>query len=138
MSNGATLFVICGLPGSGKTTLARELETALPALRMSADDWMDSLAINNHEEEWRTKIEALQWQLTKRLLTLGQSVIVEWGTWGKWERDLLRTEACALGARVELYYLTAPLEELFRRIQQRNMENPPDQVGGFAEVGLHY
>ena len=88
---------------------------------------MDALSINLHEEKQRDKIEAFQWQLTKRLLTLKQSVIVEWGTWGKWERDKLRTEARLLGARVELYYLSAPPEELFARIQKRNMEDPPIQ-----------
>jgi predicted kinase len=125
MKTATTLVIICGLPGSGKTTLARRLETAMPAFRMSADDWMTALAINLHEEERRAKIEALQWQLTKRLLVLGQSVIVEWGAWGKWERDILRTEARALGARVELRALTASPEELFSRIQQRKMEDPP-------------
>jgi predicted kinase len=78
-----------------------------------------------HAEEQRAKIEALQWQVTKRLLALGQSVIVEWATLGKWERDILRTEARALGARVALHYLSASPEELFRRIQLRNMEDPP-------------
>jgi predicted kinase/ribosomal protein S18 acetylase RimI-like enzyme len=125
MKADTTLVIVCGLPGSGKTTLARQLEASLPALRISADDWMDGLSINLHAEEQRAKIETLQWQLTKRLLTLGQSVIVEWGTWGKWERDILRTEARALGARVELHYLSAPPEELFARIQQRSREDPP-------------
>lgn len=125
MKADKTLVIVCGLPGSGKTTLARQLEASLPALRISADDWMDGLSINLHAEEQRAKIETLQWQLTKRLLTLGQSVIVEWGTWGKWERDILRTKARALGARVELHYLSAPPEELFARIQQRSREDPP-------------
>ena len=40
------------------------------------------------------------------------------------ERNTFRTEARSLGARVELYFLSAPLEELFARIQQRNMEDP--------------
>ena len=121
----ATLFIICGLPGAGKTTLAKNIEGALSAVRMSADDWMTALSINLHAEEQRTKIEALQWELAKRLLSLRQNVVIEWGAWGKRERDAFRTEARALGARVELYYLSAPLEELFARIQQRNMEDPP-------------
>ena len=127
----ATLFIICGLPGAGKTTLAKQIEASLSAVRMSADDWMTALSINLHAEEQRAKIEALQWELAKRLLSLRQNVVIEWGAWGKSERDAFRTEARALGARVELYYLSAPLEELFARIQQRAMEDPPIE---WAEV----
>lgn len=121
------LILVAGLPGSGKTTLACQLETALPALRLSADDWMNSLDINLHAEQDRNRIEKLQWQLAQKLLALGNAVIVEWGAWGRWERDLLRTRARELGAAVELHYLTAPLEELFRRIQMRKREDPPIQ-----------
>ena len=135
MSAEARLIIVCGLPGSGKTTLARELESRLPALRMSADDWMLELAINLHDEAARAKIEALQWQLTKRLLARGNIVIIEWGSWGKWERDLNRTEARSLGASVELHYLFAPLDELFRRIQRRNMETPPIRWEAVQEWG---
>jgi predicted kinase len=133
----ATLFIICGLPGAGKTTLAKTIETSLSAVRMSADDWMTALSINLHAEEQRAKIEALQWELAKRLLSLGQNVVIEWGAWAKSERDRFRTEARALGARVELYFLSAPLEELFVRIRQRNMENPPiewAQVQKWADI----
>jgi predicted kinase len=79
----ATLFIICGLPGSGKTTLAKHIEGSLSAVRMSADDWMTTLSINLHAEEQRAKIEALQWELAKRLLSLQQNVVIEWGAWGK-------------------------------------------------------
>ena len=120
-----TLFVICGLPGSGKTTLAKQFEASRRAYRMSADDWMDALSINLDASDARAKIETLQWSVTRRLLALGQSVIVEWGTWGKWERDTLRKEARALGVRVELHTLSASPEELFARIQARAMEDPP-------------
>ncbi|MDA0233194.1 MAG: AAA family ATPase [Chloroflexi bacterium] len=33
-----TLHLVCGLTGAGKTTLARQLEPDLPALRLAADD----------------------------------------------------------------------------------------------------
>ena len=125
LSQQSRLVIIAGLPGSGKSTLARKLETDLPALRLSADDWMNSLCINLHAEQERDRIEQLQWQLTQKLLALGNVVIVEWGAWGKWQRDILRTGARELGAAVELHYLTAPLEELYRRIQLRGMEDPP-------------
>jgi predicted kinase len=53
------------------------------------------------------------------------SIIIEWGTWGRSERDALRTGARALGAAVELHYLSATADELFARIQRRGMEHPP-------------
>jgi hypothetical protein len=37
----------------------------------------------------------------------------------------LRLKARALGAAVELHYLSAPKDVLFDRIQRRGTENPP-------------
>jgi len=122
---GPRLIIVCGLPGSGKTTLAREFESRLQAVRFSADEWMDALSINIYDEEKRGKIEALQWKFGQRLLKLGLIVIIEWGTWGRSERDTLRLGARALGAAVELHYRSAPADVLFERIQRRGLENPP-------------
>ena len=119
------LVVICGLPGSGKSTLARELEQGLPAIRFCPDEWMQALAINLHKEGTRAKIEALQWELVQTLLARGLTVIIEWGSWARSERDALRSGARALGAAVELRYLSAPADVLFERIQRRGMEDPP-------------
>ena len=38
-----TLFLTCGLPGSGKTTLAKRIEQERPALRLTADEWLFAL-----------------------------------------------------------------------------------------------
>jgi predicted kinase len=122
---GPRLIIVCGLPGSGKTTHAKLLEGSLSAIRFSPDEWMDALALDLYDEDRRSKIEALQWKLCQELLTLGVTVIVEWGTWGRSERDALRLGARALGAAVELHYLSAPADVLFDRIQRRGLENPP-------------
>jgi predicted kinase len=113
------------LPGSGKTTLAKELEDRLRAVRLSPDDWLDALSLSLYDEEKRGQIEALQWKFAQQLLALGLTVIIEWGTWGRSERDALRLGARALGAAVELHYLSATADVLLSRIQRRGAENPP-------------
>ena len=86
---------------------------------------MDALSLNLWEEDQRARIEALQWKFAQQLLALGLTVIIEWGTWARTERDTLRLEARALGAAVELHYVSAPAEVLFDRIQRRGREQPP-------------
>ncbi len=118
------LIIVCGLPGSGKTTLARAIENRLRAFRLSADDWMEALSLSLYDEQKREKIEALQWKLAQELLARGLIVIIEWGTWGRSERDALRLGGRALGASVELHYLSVPEDVLINRIRRRGAENP--------------
>jgi predicted kinase len=126
------LIIVCGLPGSGKTTLARTLENQLRAVRFAPDEWINDLSLDIYDEAKRAKIEELQWKLGQRLLALGLIVIIEWGTWGRSERDRLRAGARALGAAVELHYLSAPLEVLFNRIRCRGTESPPIERDALA------
>jgi predicted kinase len=124
-SSNSRLIIVCGLPGSGKTTLAKQLEERLHAVRLSADDWMEALAINLWDEQSRARIESLQWTVAQQLLRLRLVVIIEWGTWARSERDALRIRARELGAAVELRYVKAPIDVLFERVQQRRLEHPP-------------
>lgn len=118
----ARLIIVCGLPGSGKTTLARRLAEEQGAVRMSPDEWMASAGIDLWDERARAAIEELQGALAMSLLGQGRSVIIEWGTWGRAERDALRTDARELGAGVELHLLDEPLEVLWKRIEARGLE----------------
>lgn len=130
----ATLFIVTGLPGVGKSTRAAALEAETGAVRMEPDAWMDELRLDLWDEERRALIETMQWRLSRRFLAAGVSVIIEWGTWGRDERVRLAAEAKALGARTELYWLTAPIEVMLDRIQKRGRENPPitlDHIEGW-------
>lgn len=111
---GARLIIVCGLPGSGKTTLSKMLERRLRAVRLCPDEWLDALSISLYREDMRGKVEALQWKLAQDLLVLGLTVIIEWGTgqgpsgipYG-WEPELLGLlSSCTLSLRLRRSFLT--------------------------------
>jgi predicted kinase len=121
----ATLFIVAGLPGVGKSTRAAALEAETGAVRMEPDAWLADLKLDIWDEERRARIEAMQWRLGRRFLQSGVSVIVEWGTWGRDERLALAREAKTLGAQVELHWLTASPDVMLERISRRGREVPP-------------
>lgn len=113
------LVLLCGLPASGKTTLAREIAEAYGAIRLNPDEWESALSVDPFDGAFQTKLESKFWELTERLLALGTSVVLEWGFWARSERDEKREAARALGVPVELRFLDVPHEELVRRVVER-------------------
>jgi predicted kinase len=127
----ARLVLLCGLPASGKTTLAREVADAYGAVRLNPDEWELALGVDPFDEGFQTKLEATFWELTQRLLVLGTSVVLEWGFWARSERDEKREAARTLGVAVELRFVDAPYEELVRRVVARHA------AGGLAITESH-
>ena len=64
------LILLCGLPGAGKTTLARRLADEVPAVRLCADEWMAHLGFDLHDEAARDRLERLFWEFAQELLRL--------------------------------------------------------------------
>jgi predicted kinase len=112
------LVLICGLPASGKTTLARQLAPKIPAIRLDKDQWTTQLGLDVWNDEFRARLERQLWALTQELLAQGQSVVGALGA--RADGFHKRLGARALGVGVELHYVDAPLEELVERAQRRN------------------
>ncbi len=124
---------MCGLPCSGKTTLAKELEHTHHALRLTPDEWHTRLFgqdINEPEHDARhNMVEAIMWEVAARALTLGMDVILDFGLWSREEREGFRARAARLGVGSELHFLNVSEEELLERLKVRNAQLPP---GAFA------
>ncbi len=112
-------MLICGLPASGKSTLACQLAPRIPAVRLDKDGWVTELGADVWDDDFRVRLERQLWALTQELLIQGQSVILEWGHWARVERDEKRLVARDLAVGVELHYLEAPVEELIERADRR-------------------
>jgi len=123
----ARLILTCGLPGSGKTSLARRLAEERKALRLTQDEWLWSLGFTPRDEPIRDKLDEQLWLLAQQVLSLGVSVVLDFGLWARVERDEFRAAARGLGVGVELHYLDVATDELWRRVDARNSEPPWDR-----------
>jgi predicted kinase len=122
------LIVFCGLPGSGKTTIARQIEQKTGAIRLNVDEWVAALGVDFWDDAFRHKLERWLYRHGLILLKHGQSIILEDGTWTQDERNELREVARKLGVDIEIHYFNVPYAELWRRLEGRNAIGAPDTV----------
>jgi predicted kinase len=122
----ARLILTCGLPGAGKTTLAEQLAAQRHAVRLTKDEWLWALGATPWDEPTRERVEQQLWRLAQEILRLGLSVVLDFGLWARVERDEMRNAARALRVNIELHYLDVATEELWGRIEARNLEPPWD------------
>ena len=122
----AALFMLMGLPGSGKTTFARRLEAERSALLLAPDIWMARIVGDGYDAERRNAVKAVQLDLAERILSLGCDVILEFGFFRRAERDDTRARAQRVGATAHLVLLDPPFAELLQRVEARNSKLPPD------------
>ncbi len=122
------LLLTCGLPGSGKSTLARQLAADRSAVRLTKDEWLWALGSTPWDAPTQEKVEHELWRLAREIVQLGLSVVLDFGLWARSERDEMRSVARALGVGVELHYLDVPADELWRRIDARNLQPPWDRA----------
>lgn len=118
-----TLF--CGLPGSGKTTLARQLEAAGAGVRLCTDEWQAALDVAHSEHEVHDRLQQQLYRHALDLLRHGVAVILEDGLWTVVERGQKFAGARACGARIALHIFDVPLDTLRRRLALRMSVGDP-------------
>lgn len=129
----ATLHLISGLPGSGKTTYAAVLSSESHAVLFSLDRWLItvygrySLEVVGSDEHVR-RVRAcrdLIWFSAGELLQRGTDVILDDGFFLREHRARYATLAASLGATTRTHFVDTPHVELESRLRARNDQLPP-------------
>jgi len=125
----ATVHLICGSTGAGKTTYAAALAGRVRGVLFSIDQWMATLYLPDRPDpmslDWaieRTARCELQiWTVVDQLVARGLDVILDVGLSRREHRDRFRQRALEIGAECKLHYLDVDLETRRARVRERNV-----------------
>ena len=113
------LHLMVGLPGAGKTTLARRIAAEQTILRLTPDEWMAPLFGDNDAGGRRDILEGRMVWVAHQVLGSGASVILDFGCWSPEERWAIRAVADCVGAGFGLHYLEVDEQERRARAAAR-------------------
>ena len=124
-----TLYVLTGLPGSGKSWHAKALADQTGATHVAMDAAVVAAGLSLVDYEARFALQPGIEATIPPLLRAGTSVIAEFGSWSREERDRLRRLADGTGALTELHWVDTPLEICRERILARGGLGAEDLAG---------
>jgi predicted kinase len=117
-----TLYVLTGLPGSGKSTHAVRLVAETGAVHVAMDDAVIARGLSLVDYESRFALQPEIEASIPPLLAQGKSVVAEFGSWAREERARLRELAMPSGAHTELHWVDAPVDVCIQRVLERGGE----------------
>lgn len=123
----ATIHLMVGFMGFGKTTVAKELAQKLPAICLTHDEFMVKLYGRNmpyHEFHPNyDKVDDVLWDLAEKIIKTGTDVIMDYGFWSHQDREKAYNHAKRITPNVVFHYVYCDMETAKRRILKRSQEN---------------
>lgn len=118
--NKPILYIFCGIPFSGKTTLARKLVDKFGLIRIDLDEIKFDLFGKEISDEqidkfgW-DKIYQEMYRKIEQVLKTGETVICDTGNFTKYERRLVKKIADKVGIKFKTVFVDTPKETAKQR-----------------------
>lgn len=125
------LYIMCGLPYSGKSTLTKKLVEKFNFSVASMDEVIDERGFEITEmaqEDWNY-VYTQGYERLKNMLSEGKTVILDLGNLKRSERDTARRIAESMDILYKLIYVNTPIEE----IRRRRLKNTETKERGHLE-----
>lgn len=120
------VYMMLGLPGSGKTTFSKQLQSTLRIPRFSLDEEYFRRVGNFNQSHRDFDIEN---EITDEIkskviehLSQKKSLILDSCPWNRDERMKYKSFIEENGGKCHIYYFDIPKDELLRRLEKRNKQ----------------
>lgn len=124
------LYILIGLPYSGKTTLTQELVSRLGFSKVSIDDVINERELEVEkmtQKDWN-EVYSEGYVKVKTLLREGKTVVLDLANLKRSERQTAKNIAKSLGKDSKVIYLNIPSEEIIRRWEINEKTRDRDQL----------
>jgi hypothetical protein len=127
-----TAHLISGLPGAGKSTYAQQLQLRTGAVVFTLDRFLITMFGRYHVpdvgggEHVRRVLACHEviWMSAGKLLVHGSDVILDDGYFQRKHRRDVVDAAVALGAAAKIHFIDTPLDQIRKRLVDRNQNLP--------------
>ena len=122
-----TVYLLCGLPGLGKSTISHKLQKQNNAVAYSSDEWIIKLFGQEFSSEEFQKYQAVARQkileAARTDLLQRKSIILDFGFWKQNDRTKYINWAKSLNAEPIIYFFNTDTETLIERLAKRKQKN---------------
>lgn len=125
----ATVYLLVGLTGAGKTTYAKRALEPAGVVRLSVDEEVFArhgrYGVDYPEYEYFEREAPVLEEVRRRLVELvgeGRDVVVDLGLWRRADRELWKQLVTGAGGTWRLLYFPVERAELLRRLAGRNRQ----------------
>lgn len=133
----ATIHLMFGFAGFGKTTIAKKMAEELPAVCLTHDEYMVRLYGRNIPyEEFRSdyeKVDGVLWNMAEKIIAAGTDVIMDYGFWSHEDREKAFERAKNITDSVVFHNVCCDMATAKQRILKRSEENPDEMYIGEKE-----